>query len=71
MNTTADLTITVTASDPVSIKNQLDDAVTLAMARAMRDGSHGILITQNGYGSFTVTLSDAVPFGVTLERRDW
>lgn len=71
MKTTLDLPITVTARDRASLEGQLDEAVTAAMTRAMRDGSQGILVTQHNYDSYTVALSDDVPFGLTREHQDW
>jgi hypothetical protein len=71
MRTTVDLRITVTARDRTSLQRQLDEAVTVAMTRAMRDGCQGILVTQHNYDSYTVALSDDVPFGLTREHQDW
>ena len=70
MRTAPDLTIAITATDSASMERQLDEAVDVAMTRAMREGRQGILVTRHAYDSFTVTLSDAVPFGLTLEHQD-
>ncbi|MDP9906023.1 hypothetical protein, partial [Arthrobacter bambusae] len=67
MRTTIDTQITVTVTDRASMEHQLDEALTVAMTRAVHEGRRGILVTRQGFGSFTVALSDAVPFGLTLE----
>jgi hypothetical protein len=71
MQTTVDLAITITATDRASMEHQLDEAVAVAMTRAMHEGRQGILVTQHGNDSFTVNLSDAVPFGLTREHQEW
>ncbi|MGO4807871.1 hypothetical protein AB4089_22440 [Arthrobacter sp. 2MCAF15] len=71
MNTTTDLPVAVMATDRASIERQLDEAVGAALTQAMREGRQGILVTQHGPASFTVDLSDAVPFGLTRERQEW
>ncbi|WP_082506647.1 hypothetical protein [Arthrobacter sp. Leaf337] len=71
MKTIVDLPIAVTAEDSASMERQLDEAVAIAKARAMQERRHGILVTRHAYGSFTVAVSDAVPFGLTRESQDW
>jgi hypothetical protein len=71
MTTALTLTMAVTAADRASMDRQLDEAVAVARTRAFREGRQGILVTRHDYGSFTVALSDAVPFGMTLEHQDW
>jgi hypothetical protein len=66
-----ELTLKVSATDRASMDRQLDNAVTVARARAMRERRRGILVTRHGHDSFTVALSDTVPFGLTRERDDW
>ena len=58
----------VTADEPQLIAERLDAAERLAQERALREGSHGILVTRHGPTSFTVTLSADVPYGITQER---
>jgi hypothetical protein len=53
------------------MERQLNEAVAMAMERAMAERRQGILVTQHDHNSFTVTLSDAVPFGLTRERQAW
>jgi hypothetical protein len=45
-------------------------AVDIARKNAMNDHSHGILVTQQGYTSYTVAISRDVPYGQTRERRE-
>ncbi|BCW66793.1 hypothetical protein NicSoilB4_15560 [Arthrobacter sp. NicSoilB4] len=71
MKTTMDLPVTVRATDRASMERQLDEAVQDALTQAMHEGCQGILVTQVDPASFTVDLSDAVPFGLTREHRAW
>lgn len=71
MKTTTDLPVTVRATDRASMEHQLDEAVQAALTQAMHEGRKGILVTQVDPASFTVDLSDAVPFGLTREHRAW
>jgi len=71
MTTTVDFPITVVATDRASMERQLDEAVATALTQAMHEGARGILVTQHDNDSFTVDLSDAVPFGLTREHKEW
>ncbi|KRE48519.1 hypothetical protein ASG92_26820 [Arthrobacter sp. Soil736] len=66
-----DQALAVTASDPAGMERQLDEAVKVLRARASTEDRKGILVTRHGYGSFTVSLSEAVPYGQTREHQDW
>ncbi len=68
---TTELTIAVIAADRASMERKLDEAVNVAMAKAMRDQRRGILVTRHDYKRFTVALTDAVPFGLTREHQVW
>jgi hypothetical protein len=70
MRTAPDLTAAITATDRASLDRQLDEAVDAAITRAIREGRPGILVTRHAHDSFTVALSDDVPFGQTLEHQD-
>lgn len=60
----------VTGSQPRLIAQNLDTAEELAVKHSLEtDGRHGILITRNGPGSFTVAVSEDVPYGTTHERE--
>jgi hypothetical protein len=65
------LPMAVTATDRASMERQLDEAVDSALTLAMHEGRQGILVTQHDPVSYTVDLSDAVPFGLTREQQDW
>lgn len=67
----SDLLLEITAHDPATIENDLNSAVETAQRHAMQDRRHGVLVTQNGYTSYTVEVSHGVPFGETRERRQW
>lgn len=71
MGTTSELTISVTATDRASMELQLDEAVAAARSMAMNERHRGILVTRHDYRSFTIALSEAVPFGLTREHQDW
>lgn len=71
MRTTIDLPIAVSVTDRASMERQLDQAVTIAKTQAMVEGRQGILVTRHDYNSFTVDLSETVPFGLTREHQDW
>ena len=67
---TPELPLTITATDRTSMDRQLNDAVALAQSRAMHE-HRGILVTRHGHDSFTIAVSDAVPFGLTREHQAW
>ncbi|WAH97297.1 hypothetical protein [Arthrobacter sp. MMS18-M83] len=66
-----EMTLTVTVTDRANMDRQLDEAVTITRARAMLERRRGILVSRDGRDSFTVALSDSVPFGLTRERQNW
>lgn len=66
-----DLAITFTVANRAAMDSQLEAAVAVMQAQAMTRGRGGILVTRHGYNLFSVRLSDAVPFGLTLEDHDW
>lgn len=68
---TADFPLTLTVADRASMDSELDAAVTAAKAHALAGKSHGILVTRHGVDTFTVALSDTVPFGLTREQQVW
>ena len=67
----AEISIAVTAKSRATMDRDLDAAVDVAMTEALRHARQGILVIRHGPHSFTVSLSDAVPFGQTRERQDW
>jgi hypothetical protein len=66
-----DVTIPVSASCRATMERRLDEAVCVALSQAMLERSRGILVTRHRHDFFTVALSESVPFGLTLEHRDW
>jgi hypothetical protein len=57
----------ITATDRDTMELELNAAVAIAQERAVVDGGKGILVTRHSLDSFSVTLSDKVPFGLTQE----
>jgi len=49
------------------LDERLEAAVNELRKVAMLTGTHGILITRNRPGHYTVALSEEVPFGTTRE----
>lgn len=58
------------ADNPTDLHEKLNAAVESARKNAIKQ-RHGILVTQHGFGSFSVTVSRDVPFGQTVEKLDW
>ncbi len=67
----SELIIKIVAKDRSNLNQQLDRAVTTVQAQAIGEGRRGILITRHSHDTFSVALSEAVPFGQTLEYRAW
>lgn len=65
------IAVTVTAADRASMESRLDGAVDLVRTEALKERRRGILVTRHDYRSFTVALSDKVPFGMTREHQEW
>jgi hypothetical protein len=66
----SDILWEVTANDPASLARDLNAAVEIARTCAM-DHRHGIWVTQHGFTSYTVAVSQDVPYGLIRERRNW
>ncbi|MCU1515827.1 MAG: hypothetical protein JWQ75_548 [Pseudarthrobacter sp.] len=66
----SDVVLEVTAHDPDTVERDLNAAVEIACEHAMKEGRHGILVTQHGYTSYTVAVSRDVPYGQTHEHRE-
>jgi hypothetical protein len=60
-------TIDIHVNDRHILDERLDAAVKDLQEAAMLTGTHGIVVTRNRPGSYTVALSDQVPFGMTRE----
>lgn len=71
MKISVDVEVFGTSSSRSDLDRLLEEAVETLRARTLSDGRQGILVTRHSYGSFTVALSDAVPFGLTREHTEW
>jgi len=60
-------TIDIHVDDRKILDERLDAAVKCLQEAAILTGTHGIMVTRNKPGSYTATLSDQVPFGMTRE----
>ncbi|CAM3158605.1 hypothetical protein PSET11_00112 [Arthrobacter ulcerisalmonis] len=63
--------ITLNVSDRQSMDTEIEAAVNAAKVHALTEKTHGILVTRIGADTFTVALSDTVPFGLTREQQAW
>ncbi|WP_411375076.1 hypothetical protein ACLH0K_01300 [Arthrobacter sp. MPF02] len=63
--------LTLTVADRQSMDSELDAAVSAAKAHALADRRQGILVTRHAANTFTVALSETVPFGLTREHQAW
>jgi hypothetical protein len=66
----SDLVLEITAHDSYTVENDLNTAVDMVRQQAIKEGRHGILVTQHGYTSYTVAVSRDVPFGQTHARQE-
>jgi len=64
---TVALPVVIHASTPAQLQEDISSAVGLVRLKAVEEGRHGILVTQHSYTEFTVTISQDVPYGVTME----
>lgn len=71
MNIAVQLPAAATAAERGLIEHRLNEAVAIVRTAAMQDGLHGILVTRHNFDSFTVSLSEDVPFGLTREHDAW
>jgi AmiR/NasT family two-component response regulator len=63
--------IQVRVIDRGRMEQQLESAVAPLLQRALLERDRGILVTRHSPMDFTVQLHPSVPFGVTLEKREW
>ncbi|WAH97592.1 hypothetical protein [Arthrobacter sp. MMS18-M83] len=66
----SDIVLEIIAHDPNTLENDLNAAVDIARERAKKERRHGILVTQHSYTSYTVAVSQDVPYGQTREARE-
>lgn len=69
--TTSELLFTVVVESRATMDRQLAEAEEAARAKALEYGSRGIVITRHDLNLFTVSLSNEVPFGQTVEQQLW
>ncbi|MCW2763711.1 MAG: hypothetical protein JWR85_3912 [Marmoricola sp.] len=70
MNNSPEKSITLTISQRSELEHRLDAAVAELLGPAKKL-SQGVLVTRLGPASFTVCLSEQVPYGTTVERVAW
>ncbi|WP_211881604.1 hypothetical protein [Pseudarthrobacter albicanus] len=59
---------TVTGETWQTIENHLNQALDQALAHAVPEGLHGIMVTRRTSTSFTVEISPDASYGMTMER---
>ncbi len=65
------LSYLVKVTDASLVDDYLNSAVDLARQYASSTGLCGILVTRHAHDTYTVAVSEAVPFGETRERLDF
>jgi hypothetical protein len=65
------LSYLVKVSNASVVDDYLNSAVNLARQYASTTGLCGILVTRHAHDTYTVAVSEAVPFGETRERLDF
>lgn len=70
MNVDLKRSINVIISQRCELEQQLDTAVASLLEPA-KATNQGVLVTRLGPRSFTVSLSEEVPYGMTLENASW
>lgn len=63
--------ITVTATTRSMLERELDRVVTLKRKQAVAEGLYGVLVTHVEPGRSSVSVSAAVPYGLTREVHAW
>lgn len=63
--------VTVTVGRAAEVADRLTAAVDAVLAETAGNSTKGILVTAHGPDTFTVELSDEVPYGTTLERYNY
>jgi hypothetical protein len=59
--------LSIAGESPSMINEGLDSAMNMAQMQVMNDGAHGILVTRQRYGAFTVEVSADARYGVVRE----
>lgn len=71
METAVNDNMTVIARSGTEALERLDACVEQLQRLAMQEKTRGILVTRRAAGRYTVELSQAVPFGLTLESTNY
>ncbi len=69
--TREDTVLKITATDRASMDTKLAQAELALREEAIRTRRGGILITRETCSSFSLQISEQVPFGLTRERMSW
>ena len=70
MNHSSENSITLTVDRRSELEDRLDTAVGNLLNNAKRR-KQGMLVTRSSPETFTVSLSDRVPYGMTMEKVNW
>ncbi|MDF2050722.1 hypothetical protein [Arthrobacter sp. Cr_A7] len=70
MNYSSDNSITLTIQRRAELEHRLDTAVGKLLKNA-KLRKQGLLVTRSSPETFTVSLSEKVPYGMTMEKMSW
>lgn len=70
MNYSSENSITLTIQRRSELELQLDNAVGKLLQKA-KLRRQGMLVTRSSPETFTVSLSEKVPYGTTMEKMNW
>lgn len=70
MNYSSENSITLTIQRRAELEHRLDDAVG-KLLKGAKLRKQGMLVTRSSPETFTVSLSEKVPYGMTIEKMSW
>jgi len=70
MNHSSENSITLTVHRRSELEHRLDSAVGKLLKNA-KQRKQGMLVTRSSPETFTVSLSERVPYGMTMEKVNW
>jgi hypothetical protein len=70
MNYSSENSITLTIHRRAELEHRLDNAVGKLLKNA-KLRKQGMLVTRSSPDTFTVSLSEKVPYGTTMEKTSW
>lgn len=70
MNYSSENSITLTIQRRSELEHRLDNAVGKLLKNA-KQRKQGMLVTRSSLETFTVSLSEKVPYGTTMEKMNW